>query len=90
MKGHLLVAKELLDLKRPAEALPHVGHPIEELYVTVADQFPQRGVTDFKSTLDEVKDFVKNKPQDPQVIPKFNAGMAAVDKAIAAIPETET
>ena len=89
MKGHLLVAKELLEMKRPAEALPHVGHPIEELYVTVADQFPQRGVTDFKSTLDEVKDFVKNKPQDPQVIPKFNAGMAAVDKAIAAIPETE-
>lgn len=89
MKGHLLVAKELLEMKRPAEALPHVGHPIEELYVTVADQFPQRGVTDFKSTLDEVKDFVKNKPQDPQVIPKFNAGMAAVDKAIAAISETE-
>ena len=89
MKGHLLVAKELLDLKRPAEALPHVGHPIEELYVTVADQFPQRNVTDFKSTLDELKDFVKNKPQDPQVIPKFNAGMAAVDQAIAALPETE-
>nr|MBA3924250.1 helix-hairpin-helix domain-containing protein [Nostocaceae cyanobacterium] len=25
MKGHLLVAKELLDMKRPAEALPHIG-----------------------------------------------------------------
>jgi hypothetical protein len=89
MKGHLLVAKELLDMKRPAEALPHVGHPIEELYVTVADQFQQRGLTDFKSTLDEAKDLIKNKPQSPQVMPKFNAGMAAVDRAIAALPETE-
>ena len=89
MKGHLLVAKELLDMKRPAEALPHVGHPIEELYVTVADQFKERGVTDFKDTMDEAKDFIKNKPQDPQVMPKFNAGMAAVDKAISALPETQ-
>ena len=89
MKGHLLVAKELLDMKRPAEALPHVGHPIEELYVTVADQFPQRGVADFKNTMDEAKDFIKNKPQDPQVMSKFNAGMAAVDKAISALPETQ-
>jgi hypothetical protein len=89
MKGHLLVAKELLDLKRPAEALPHVGHPIEELYVTVADQFPERGVPDFKNTMDETKDFIKNKPQDPRVMSKFQAGMAAVDKAIAALPQTQ-
>ncbi len=89
MKGHLLVAKELLDLKRPAEALPHVGHPIEELYVTVADQFKERGVADFKETMDEAKDWIKNKPQDPQVMPKFKAGMAAVDKAISALPETQ-
>ncbi|MBW4584313.1 helix-hairpin-helix domain-containing protein [Aetokthonos hydrillicola Thurmond2011] len=89
MKGHLLVAKELLDIKRPAEALPHVGHPIEELYVTVADQFPQRGVADFKDKMDEAKDFIKNKPEDPKVMPKFQAGMAALDKAIAALPETQ-
>jgi len=89
MKGHLLVAKELLDMKRPAEALPHIGHPIEELYVTVADQLPARGVADFKATLDEAKDFIKDKPSDPQVMPKFNAAVAAVDKALAAIPATQ-
>lgn len=89
MKGHLLVAKELLEMKRPAEALPHVGHPIEELYVTVADQFKERGVTDFKDQMDEIKDFVKNKPGDPQVLPKFNGGMASVDKAIAVLPSSQ-
>ena len=89
MKGHLLVAKELLDMKRPAEALPHVGHPIEELYVTVADQFKERGVTDFKDQMDEIKDFVKNKPGDSQVMPKFNGGMASVDRAIAALPSSQ-
>jgi len=89
MKGHLLVAKELLDMKRPAEALPHIGHPIEELYVTVADQLPARGVADFKATLDEAKDFIKDKPNDPQVMPKFNAAVAAVDRALAAIPATQ-
>ncbi len=89
MKGHLLVAKELLNMKRSNEALPHVGHPIEELYVTVADQFKERGVTDFKSTLDEVKDFIKNKPNAPQLMAKFDAGMASVDRAIAAIPQAE-
>ena len=38
MKGHLYVAKELLDLKKPKDAEPHIGHPVEEIYTDVADQ----------------------------------------------------
>ena len=28
MKGHLLVAKELLDQNQPKQAQPHIGHPV--------------------------------------------------------------
>ena len=38
MKGHLFVAKELLDLKKPKDAEPHIGHPVEEIYTDVAEQ----------------------------------------------------
>ena len=29
MKGHLIVAKELLDQQQPKQAEPHIGHPVE-------------------------------------------------------------
>ena len=31
MKGHLLVAEELLKEKQPKQAEPHIGHPVEDL-----------------------------------------------------------
>ena len=51
MKGHLFVAKELLDLKKPKDAEPHIGHPVEEIYTDVADQLNERKVKEFKTTL---------------------------------------
>ncbi|MBC8122472.1 MAG: hypothetical protein H7Y22_11610, partial [Gemmatimonadaceae bacterium] len=30
MRGHFIVAQELLTLKQPQAALPHFGHPIDE------------------------------------------------------------
>lgn len=89
MKGHMIVAKELLDLKQPAQAEPHIGHPVEEIYVDVEEQLKERGVAEFKSTLIRVQDFVKSKPNDPQLQAEFDAAMAAIDKAIAALPEKQ-
>ena len=43
MKGHMYVAKELLDLNKPDQAEPHIGHPVEEIYADVEEQLKERG-----------------------------------------------
>jgi hypothetical protein len=89
MKGHMSVAKELLDLKKPDQAEPHIGHPVEEIYVDVQEQFQERKVPDFKDKLMRLQDLVKSKPNDPQLKTEFDATIAAIDQAIAALPNEQ-
>ncbi len=89
MKGHLLVAKELLDQNQPKQAEPHIGHPVEEIYGDLEGQLQQRNVKEFKSTLNGLHELVKNKPQDPKINTSFTSAMTAVDNAIAVIPEAQ-
>jgi DNA-binding ferritin-like protein (Dps family) len=89
MKGHMLVAGQLLDLKLPKQADPHIGHPVEEIYVDIGDQFPERKVPEFKDILTKTQDLVKSKPNDPQIKPTYNQAMQAIDQAIAALPATQ-
>lgn len=89
MKGHMIVAGELLALGKPEQAVPHLEHPVEEIYVDLAEQFTERQVPEFKETLTQVQELVKSKPKDPQVKPKFDAAMAAIDRAITALPEKQ-
>jgi len=89
MKGHMSVAKELLDLKKPEQAEPHIGHPVEEIYVDVQEQFQERKVPDFKDKLMRLQDLVKSKPNDPQLKTEFDATMTAIDQAIAALPNEQ-
>ncbi|MEH2296707.1 helix-hairpin-helix domain-containing protein [Nostoc sp.] len=86
MKGHLLVAKELLDQNQPKQAEPHIGHPVEEIYVDVEDQLNERKVKEFKTTLVSLQDLVKSSPKDSKVKTNFASSMQAVDSAIAALP----
>lgn len=89
MKGHLIVAQELLDLNQPKQAEPHIGHPVEEIYVDVEDQLNQRKVKEFKTTLVNLQDLVKSNPKDSKVKTNFTTSMQSVDRAIAALPETQ-
>lgn len=89
MKGHLLVAKELLDQQQPKQAEPHIGHPVEEIYVDVEEQLNERKVKEFKTTLVTLQDLVKSKPKDAKIATEFNNSMQAVDSAIQGIPETQ-
>ncbi|WP_193199327.1 ComEA family DNA-binding protein [Nostoc sp. MG11] len=86
MKGHLFVAQELLDQNQPKQAEPHIGHPVEEIYVDVEDQLSDRKVKEFKTTLVSLQDLVKSKPKDAKVKTDFTSSMQAVDGAIAALP----
>lgn len=86
MKGHMLVAGELLALNKPDQAEPHLGHPVEEIYVDIEDQLGERKVPEFKDVLTRVQDLVKAKPNDPQIKSDYKKAMAAIDQAIAALP----
>ncbi|MBD2432798.1 MULTISPECIES: ComEA family DNA-binding protein [Fischerella] len=89
MKGHLIVAQELLDQNQPKQAEPHIGHPVEEIYVDVEDQLNERKVKEFKTTLVSLQDLVKSNPKDGKVKTNFTTSMQSVDGAIAALPETQ-
>lgn len=90
MKGHLLVAKELLDLKQVAQAEPHIGHPVEEIYADVEDQLKERKVPEFKTPLISLLDLVKAGAKDStKVNTNFTASMKSVDGAIAILPVTQ-
>ncbi len=89
MKGHMIVAKELLDLQKPEQALPHIGHPVEEIYADVEGQLKERNVKDFKQSLIDLQQLLKSKPNDPMVATKYNEAIAGIDAAIAAIPESQ-
>jgi hypothetical protein len=90
MKGHLMVAKELLDLKQVAQAEPHIGHPVEEIYADVEDQLKERKVPDFKTPLIALLDLVKGGAKDgAKVNTDFTAAMKSVDGAINILPATQ-
>lgn len=89
MKGHLLVAQELLDQNQPKQAEPHIGHPVEEIYVDVEEQLNERKVKEFKTTLVSLQDLVKSSPKDSKVKTNFTSSVQAVDGAIAALPEAQ-
>jgi hypothetical protein len=89
MKGHLLVAQELLDKNQPKQAEPHIGHPVEEIYVDVEEQLNERKVKEFKTTLVSLQDLVKANPKAAKLKTDFTASMAAVDGAIATLPDNQ-
>lgn len=89
MKGHMIVAKELLDQQKPEQAEPHIGHPVEEIYVDVEDQLNERNVKEFKTNLISLQDFVKSSPKDAKVNTNFVTSMQSIDGAIQALPEQQ-
>jgi DNA uptake protein ComE-like DNA-binding protein len=90
MKGHLLVAKELLDLKKIDQAEPHIGHPVEEIYADVADQLTERKVKEFKTPLIALHDQVKAGGKDTAKLnADFSTSMKSVEEAIAGLPATQ-
>ncbi|MBD2211592.1 helix-hairpin-helix domain-containing protein [Nostoc linckia FACHB-104] len=89
MKGHLLVAQELLDQNQPKQAEPHIGHPVEEIYVDVEEQLNERKVKEFKTSLVSLQDLVKSNPKNPKLKTDFTTSVQAVDGAIASLPEAQ-
>ncbi len=90
MKGHLLVAQELLAKNKPDQAEPHIGHPVEEIYADVEDQLSDRKVGEFKTNLISLQNLVKAGAKDKQKVDAaFKTSMQDIDNAIAALPIKE-
>jgi hypothetical protein len=89
MKGHMMVAKELLDQGKPDQAEPHIGHPVEEIYVDVEEQFQERNVPEFKTALMSLQDLVKSNPKDAKLATNFEQSMQAIDGAMQVLPEQQ-
>ena len=89
MKGHLLVAKELLEQNQPKQAQPHIGHPVEEIYIDIEEQLEERKVKEFKSNLVNLTDLVKSNPKDAKIKTNFTTSVQAVDSAIAVLATEE-
>jgi DNA uptake protein ComE-like DNA-binding protein len=90
MKGHLLVAKELIDLKKIDQAEPHIGHPVEEIYADVEEQLNERKVKEFKTPLISLHEQVKAGGKDTaKLSTNFAASMKSVEDAIAGLPATQ-
>ncbi len=89
MKGHLMVAKELIDVGQYEQAEPHIGHPVEELYGGIEPQLPERGVPQFKVQLNSLHDLAKSAPQSVQLKTEFEPSLATIDSAIAALRQEQ-
>ncbi|MBE9107654.1 hypothetical protein IQ229_22800, partial [Nostoc cf. edaphicum LEGE 07299] len=89
MKGHLMVANELLEQGTPDQAEPHLGHPVDELYGEIEDQLHSRKVREFKKTLEDLYDIAKYQPADKKVESGYKASMEAIAQAINALPKAE-
>jgi hypothetical protein len=89
MKGHLNAAQELIAAKNYEEAEPHIGHPIEELYADIETVLPQKGVKDFKPTLNQLHDLIISAPESPEVQTLLDESLASIDGAIAVIPKEQ-
>lgn len=89
MKGHLIVANELMEEGKYEQAEPHIGHPVEELYGNIEGQLSERNVPEFKTTLNELHDLSKAGSDKPETKETYNEAMESIDGAIASLPENE-
>ncbi|MFM2429434.1 MAG: hypothetical protein RLZZ511_647 [Cyanobacteriota bacterium] len=89
MKGHLIVAKELIDAKQYKEAVPHIGHPVEEIYGDVEPLLTTRKLAQFKPQLTQMSDLIKATPDSPEMATAYDASVSAIDQTIAAIPASQ-
>jgi hypothetical protein len=89
MQGHLLVARELMQLKDYKGAEPHIGHPAEELYGDLEPALIRNGAPPFRQELNTLLDLIQTAPDSVQTQTALNAAQQGIDKALQRIPDGE-
>ncbi len=86
MEGHLIIAGELLDAGQVPMALPHFGHPVQELYEDIAEAVLAKHLRPFDSDLIALEAAVAGAPNDPATKRKFAEVIGLIHRARAAAP----
>jgi hypothetical protein len=89
MQGHLLIAEDLIEAGDLEAAVPHVEHPIDELYGQVEGELSERNAPPIETELTQLKDYTKANPDQAQLQASVDEAQAAIDEAIAALPEDQ-
>ena len=71
------------------QAKPHIGHPLEEIYVDIEEQLNERKVKEFKTDLVNLNNLVESDPKDSKIKDNLIGSISNVDIAIAALPIEE-
>lgn len=88
MRGHLIVAGELMREGNFAQAEKHIGHPVEELYGSVEPELARRRVKPFKENLTVLLELIQASPGSPDTRKAYQSAVAAVDAARLGVAET--
>jgi hypothetical protein len=87
MRGHLIVAKELMQQGNSAQAEKHIGHPVEELYGAVEPVLERRGVKPFKQNLTALLELIQASPGSAETQQAYRGAVAAIDTAMQGVPD---
>jgi hypothetical protein len=87
MRGHLIVAGELMREGNFAQAEKHIGHPVEELYGSVEPELERRRVKPFKEQLTVLLELIQASPGSPDTRKAYQSAVAAIDAARLGVPE---
>jgi hypothetical protein len=94
MEGHLLIGKALADAGMMSDAVPHFGHPIEEIYDYIKPAFAARGVPEFALELKDLEAQMKRTAsaeakaaKDDLASNAYVLALARIDALRRSIPE---
>ncbi|MFO1090005.1 MAG: hypothetical protein U1E46_10575 [Hyphomicrobiales bacterium] len=89
IRGHLRAAEELVAAGNFKDAVPHVHHPIEEIYDGIKGDLAKRNIAPFEDKLDALMKAIE--AQDAAAFAQgLKAARAALDAAQETIPGRET
>jgi hypothetical protein len=86
MEGHLMIGKALLDAGMQRDALPHFGHPIEEIYDYLKPVFAASHYPEFAPELRDLEQRATKAPKDPATTAAYNDVIAKIDGLRRTIP----
>jgi hypothetical protein len=86
MQGHLIIGRELLQAGQTELALPHFGHPVQELYGDIADALAAHQVPPFDAALVRLEAAVAQAPRATATAALQREVDAAIARARAATP----
>ncbi len=85
LEGHLMIGKALLEARMAADAMPHFGHPVRELYAYIQPQVERRGLAAFDGELAALETQARSGAGAP--FPQLYAGaIARLDALRATVP----